>query len=281
MATLDTVSVFTVTRKRHRLLWRAIASIQAQDYDGSLTHTIIIDDCQRTAACLASYDNSSRVKMIIHYETRSPSEVSEVNSTRSDIYSRQARLLNKAIRMSDARWIAFLDDDNEFESDHIRSLVACANRYGYSAVHSFRSILNADGSPYLKPQFPWVQSEKEAKRIFELCCSRGVWVRDTNILRDRAGPRLWGPFRNSTIVQDKDPIYLVDTSVWLLERCLLQSHPIPEVFTERDRIENNAWDDKLLEVLLDNSIRIGTTGLPTLRYYLGGVSNASRIANAS
>ena len=175
--------------------------------------------------------------------------------------------------MATSRWIAFLDDDNEYETNHLSSLVDCAVRHDCSAVHSFRGIYNADGSPYLERRFPWARDPDEGIRIYELLCSRGVWARDSHVLRDRAGPGGFAPFRNSTIITSRDPVFLVDTSVWLLERSLLMKYPVPERFSEEDLRNNTAPDDKLLELLLESKVRIVTTGIATLRYYLGGVSN--------
>ena len=255
------------------MLFRAMASVRAQDYAGPLEHVIVIDECEHSRAELETLDEQDRKNVLVRYEKRMPGEIPASNVTRNDIYMRQARMLNKAARHSDAHWIAFLDDDNEFEPNHVSSLVDCARRADCSAVHSHCVVLNSDGSPYLEQKFPWALTEDEKTRIYELLCQRGVWSRNSNILRDRAGPRLMGPFRNSTKITEWDPVYLVDTSAWFVENALLQRYPIPEVFTERDREENNAWDDKFLELLLDNRVRIATNGLPTLRYYLGGISN--------
>jgi hypothetical protein len=100
-----------------------------------------------------------------------------------------------------------------------------------------------------------------------------VWVRNSHILKDRAGPKGLTPFQNSTILSPHYPVFMVDTSVWLLERSLLLKYPIPETYSAKDLLDNTAPDDKLLESLLDNDVRIVASGLSTLKYYLGGISN--------
>ncbi|HXM51482.1 MAG TPA: glycosyltransferase, partial [Pyrinomonadaceae bacterium] len=229
--------------------------------------------CPSSLEYLSSIASSATRRLIPHFESRGPGEIPYGPKRLDLIYPRIARLLNVGVRIANSRWIAFLDDDNEFEPNHLSSLVDCALRNDCSAVHSFRGVYTAEGAPYLEPRFPWTLDPKEASRIYELLCSKGVWVRNSHILKDRAGPSGFTPFRNSTILSSHDPVFLVDTSVWLLERSLLLRFPVPETFSEEDLLKNNAPDDKFLELLLENKIPIVSSGLPTLRYYLGGVSN--------
>lgn len=270
----EPVTVVTLTRERNDLLQRAINSVRLQDYAGSIDHVIVIDDCSHTADYLANCESHLARRVIAHLEPRSADDHHDENRSKMEsVYPRIARLLNIGIRKANSRWIAFLDDDNEYETNHVRTLVQCAVENTCAAVHSFRKILHADGSPYLTPRFPWTRDPDEAARVYELLCSRGVWVRNSNILKDRAGPSGLTPFRNSTIMTSRDPVFLVDTSVWLLDRDLLLTFPIPEIFSEEDFRLNTAPDDKFLELLLDNQVRIVSSGLPTLKYYLGGISN--------
>lgn len=270
---MDRITVITLTRRRPELLRRAITSVRSQDYRGSITHLVVIDNCPATAESVKNVESSPRRKFVPHYEPRLPGEIPEDTAIIDLIYPRIARLLNLAAGMAKSRWIALLDDDNEYEANHLSSLVACAASTNCSAVHSHRKIYTAEGLPYLDRRFPWTGDPEEAERIYELLCYKGVWVRNSNVLRDRAGPFGLTPFRNSTALSPQDPVFMVDTSVWLLERSLLLQYPVPEVFSQEDVQECTAPDDKLLEVLLRNNIPIASTGLPTLRYYLGGISN--------
>lgn len=270
---METITVVTLTRRRSALVRRAIASVRAQDYPGAINHLVVIDDCAESAANLASVESSARRRVIVHCEPRAPGEIPEGATGIDVVYPRIARLLNIGVRMTDALWVAFLDDDNEYEPNHLSSLVECAVRNDCPAVHSFRQVYYADGSPYLAPRFPWARDPEDGARIHDVLCSRGVWVRHSNVLKDRAGPYGFTPFRNSTILSSRDPVFLVDTSVWLFERSLLLRYPVPEAFSDQDVRENTAPDDKLLEVLLAGGVRIVASGLPTLRYYLGGISN--------
>lgn len=270
---MDEITVITLSRARLPLLRRSIASVFSQDYPGRINHLIVIDDCPATAEYVGRVKSCSRRRVIGHYESRVAGEIPDTCGNIALIYPHIARLLNNGIRMATSRWIAFLDDDNEYEANHLSSLLSCATRNQCSAVHSFRKIYRAEGAPYLDPLFPWTRDPREAARIYEVLCSKGVWVRHSNVLRDRAGPVGLGPFRNSTILSAQDPVFLVDTSVWLLERSLLERFPVPEFFSANDIQDNTAPDDKLLKLLLENGVAIVATGLPTLRYYLGGISN--------
>lgn len=272
---MDRVTVITLTRGRCELLSRAIASVRSQDYLGEIDHLVIVDDCEETLALLTEVASFRPRKLITRFESREPGEIIDGPARRGRVYSRVARLLNDGVRVADSPWIAFLDDDNEYEPNHLSSLVECAARNDSSAVHSFRTIHNADGSPYLEARFPWARNPEESAQIHQLLCSRGVWVRNSNVLKDRAGPKGLTPFQNSTILSPLSPVFMVDTSVWLLKRRLLLKYPIPEKFSAQDLLDNMAPDDKLLELLLTNEIRIVASGLATLRYYLGGISNQS------
>lgn len=267
------VTVVTLTCRRPRLLHRAVRSVRAQDFPGSIAHLVIADDCAASIASLEGAPSFPNRLLVTHLEPRAIGEAPSERPARAVVYPRVARLLNLGAGMARSRWLAFLDDDNEYEPDHIRTLVACANRHRAAAVHSFRRVFHADGRPYLDAVFPWARDPGDGARIYELMCERGVWVRHSNILKDRAGP--WGltRFRNSTIQSANDPVFMVDTSVWLLDRDLQLVHSWPEQYTTEHARDNAAPDDLLLEVLLKAGVRIVASGRPTLRYYLGGISN--------
>ena len=105
--------------------------------------------------------------------------------------------------------------------------------------------------------------------------------RARRILLDRADQVRGAGFRTSTVVTADDPVCLVDQSVWLIRREVLLRLPIPETFTEQDHRDNAAPDDKLLKNLMDHGVPLRASGRPTVRYYLGGVSNNYEHAGAS
>jgi glycosyl transferase family 2 len=269
----ETITVVTLTRKRVQLLRRAIESVRSQDYTGRIIHFVLIDNCPETAEYLQLVGSRASRTIVPQFRARELRESVEGCVGIDWVYPHIARMLNFAVRNVNSRWIAFLDDDNEYESNHLSTLVDCAQVNSCSAVHSLRKIYFSDGMPYLTKRFPWCADASESHRIYDLLCAKGVWLRNSNILRDRAGPSGLAPFRNSTILSSQDPVFLVDTSAWLIERELLLKYPVPEEFSSEEIGNSTAPDDKLLQLFLENGVRIVSTGLPTLRYYLGGISN--------
>jgi glycosyltransferase involved in cell wall biosynthesis len=254
-----------------------MASVRAQDLDGDIQHVIVVDDCPESLRVAAAEPTRPGLRIVPHLVNRPASEVDEPPNDRRRTYPRLARLFNTGARVSSARWIAFLDDDNEYEPNHLSSLIACARANHARAVHSCRSLYRRDGSPFLDEIWHTAPDAEEGARIFELMCARGVRVRGTNLLLDRADPVHISSLRTSSVLQPTDPVLLVDQSAWLIQRDLLLDLPIPETFTEADYDINAAPDDKLLEVLINNRVPIFSTGLPTVRYYLGGISNWHRV----
>lgn len=273
----DPITVVTLTRARPRLLDRAIASVRVQDYPGRIEHLIVIDDDRETVSHLERRCGSTSRSLVWHLEPRPSGEVKHGYRGRASVYPHLARLLNRGVALARSPWLAFLDDDNEYEPHHLSSLMACARRFGSPAVHSARQMVWPDGSPYLEPLFPGASSVEEGARIFELMCRRGVWVRGTNVLQDRVDTRQT-LYRNSTVLGSDDPIFLVDQNLWLIQREVLVAAPIPQEFSEEEIAQNTCPDDKMLETLVKNGVNIVSSKLPTVRYYLGGISNGDEQA---
>ncbi len=251
----DSITVVTLTRKRTKLLKRAMASVQQQDYSGLIVHMVIVDDCTGAKAFLEKVRDLPDT-FIWHWMPRSPKEQSGLR--------RIAMLRNHAVQMAQTRWISFLDDDNEFEPTHLSSLVACAMRTGYQAVHSQRKLYWSDGTPYLESRLPWCRDRDKGKQLYTSLCAEGIMQSGSNVMRDKAIP--WN---------DPKPVTnVVDTGDWLLERTLLLQYPFCIEYTDEDWANLVGEDDKLLQCLVKNKIPIACTELATLKYYLGGISNA-------
>lgn len=252
---LPVVTVATITRGRPDLLLRAIRSLAAQDYQGSITHRILVDDCAATASMLEELQGASSYAFVSRSVHR--------NATDMNGPARLARLRNVAVHEATTDYIAFLDDDNELEEAHISSLVECAMSTGCRAVHSWRRLYCSDGSPYLDARMPWKRDPEEGKQLYDVLRAKGVFVEGSNIVCDRADPRGY-----------PDPVQMVDMGEWLFDRTLLLELPFCEQYTHQDWLDVIPEDNKLLQTLVDREIRIESTKLPTLRYYLGGYSNA-------
>ena len=258
------VTVVTVTRGRPNLLRRAIESVRAQDYTGTIQHVVVVDDDPATSAAVMSERETADRRVVLHVEA-TPAEAERRPGDRRFVYPRLARLLNVGIDLATAQWIAFLDDDNEYEPDHLSSLIAFALETRGVAVHSTRQMVWPDGSPYLEPFFPGAPNREEGARLYELMCQRGVWLRGTNILSDRVDVGTESRFRNSTIMTIDDPVFLVDQNLWLIRRDVLRTIRVPEDFSDEELAANTCPDDKLLAALVSAGVRIECSGRPTVR----------------
>lgn len=251
---LDSITVVTITRERPHLLVRAIRSVRLQDYSGQIIHTIIVDDCGATAKMLTEGNYPTSQSFTWRLAQRRVGESSGP--------TRLARLRNSAVNVTETAWICFLDDDNEFEREHLSSLVACAIRTRSPAVHSHRKLFYSDGRPYLERNMPWKRCREERERIYCELRSKGIFTEGSNIVKDRADPK-----------SHPDPARMVDMGEWLFRRELLIRFPFCEEYSYDDWLEVTPEDKKLLHTLVDHSVPIVSTCKPTLKYYLGGYSN--------
>jgi glycosyltransferase involved in cell wall biosynthesis len=276
----DPVTVVTVTQGRPERLRQAVRSVREQDYAGPIEHLLLIDDDDalfaRVQGCVSPLPSRSLVASVVR---RPESERDDPHSAeRCSVYPRLSRMFNLGAQRASGAWIAYLDDDNEYLPNHLRSLRELAAQTGSPAVHSARAMVWPDGSPYLTELFPGAPNPDEGRRLHALMCEREAWVRGTNILKDRVDP---GPptFRNSTVMSADDPIFLVDQSLWLLRRELVLTFPFPTDFTPDEIRENTCPDDKFLECLVRNDVHIVSSERATVRYCVGGISNGDEQAD--
>ena len=244
----DSITVLTLTRGRLNLVRRCIKSVKQQDYEGEVRHLILIDDCPNTDSTLQQYEQQSD-KLIWVLRNRS--------STDRSGPAHLGRLRNILVEMAQTKWITFLDDDNEYEPDHLRRLMECADQTGSAAVHSWLRLFNFDGTPYLKARWPWCREDELGKQRYQEMAQRGVVSPGSNVVRDSI---------------HNLPYRCVDTSEWLIEREILLNHPIPSDFSYEEWLKNKAEDDKLLMQLLAAKVPIACNQVASLKYYLGGYS---------
>jgi hypothetical protein len=115
-------------------LAQALQSVQEQTYP-FLEHAIVIDGDQFRPAVEASLP-SSPSKPIRVYPLPSNTGARGFNGHR--IYGALPHLLN-------SQFVAFLDEDNWFDKDHIASLMAHVTKAGLSWAYSLRCIVDANG----------------------------------------------------------------------------------------------------------------------------------------
>ena len=240
------ITVLTVTRNRCTLLNRAIKSVKQQTIATRVKHLIIIDDCPETLRFLnKNYANDENIQW--EYIKRSQKDKNGP--------ARIARLRNIGINSITTKYIAMLDDDNEYKPEHLQSLLDLAKNSKLSAVHSWRLLYTFDNKPFVDNFWPWETDKNLQKSKYDDYVKRGIVDRDSNVLRDG--------FDNNTI----------DTSAWLLETETMQKLLFPEKYTRKD-IEKNIVEDKKFYKLISAKLgkKIGSTQKCTLKYYLGGYS---------
>lgn len=249
----DTITVITLTRKRPHLIKRVILSVQNQKCDAHLIHIILIDDCSRTKVLFVKFYNLPHNV----YWKFCPRDFTDRSGP-----ARVAKLRNYGIDISNTEWISFLDDDNEYEPNHLSSLLLCAKRTGCPAVHSYRKLYHQDGTPYLVKRMPCRRSKKEGEKMYKYLYDKGIFEQGSNIMRDSIVP-----------LESSDSVRVVDTGEWLFKRSLLVQNPFCEEYSYDDWRNWIHEDDKLTETLARKKVPIACTGIPTLKYYYGGYSN--------
>lgn len=257
----DGITVVTVTRGRPDLLRRCIQNMQAQDFSGSLTHLVFVDDDEERyrpleAEMARSTDAHNRA-VSWHFVTRRPGQVSGPPVT--------APLRNSGVSQATSAYVAFCDDDNLLERHHFSSLVKCIRQSGSPAAHSQRRMMYRDGTPYLNKLSPWKRNVEAARARYAELRRYCVYVPWSDVIRDQAHPRGMA-----------NRIQMVDMGEWLFKRSLLLNFPLRERYDANDWQEMITEDNKLLSDLVEAEIPIASTHMPTLHYMLGGMSNAFR-----
>ncbi len=247
------VTVLTLTRERPDFLERAIRSVSRQRCEVPVRHLVLVDDCLRTKESLAR-QRELPPHVTWEYIPRPEGTVSG--------QGRAAFLRNLGVRMVGSKWVAFLDDDNEFERDHLQHLMACMRESGCRAVHSWLKIYYRDGRPFVEERDPWTQDPVESRDVFKRMVEKGVRIPGSNIYMN-----------DIDTIDNVDPSIFVDTNEWLLDRGLLLEVPFPEHYSEHDLTRMITEDHKFFSELVSNRICISCSRQPTVRYYLGGYSN--------
>lgn len=175
---------------------------------------------------------------------------------------RMAVLRNHSLSFVREKYVCFLDDDNEMEPGHLRSLIAVLEQEQVVAAYSWRTLLYADGSHFDGRSYPWHSNETEAYKRWKWCVEAGVMVQGKSIMYD-------GP----VTVPDPMGLATVDMNEWLFLTDKLKQVGMNFDFSEKDRIDRVGEDDKLFARIRVLGLPIAGSGMATIRYYLGGVSN--------
>jgi glycosyltransferase involved in cell wall biosynthesis len=253
------VSVITVTRGRAHVLERAIATVANQSGGLHVEHLVVVDGCADTWSLSTRPDLAGTTRWIL--ADRGPAD--------RDGVARVARLRNRAVEQARGRWVAFIDDDNEWAADHLSTLIGCAERHRVAACHSHMSLYWRDGSPYLDERYPWERDDESARELYREMVELGVMSPGSNVARDRMDPP--GVER---------PAHTVDMGAWLLRRRLLAEVRLREDYSPAEVQAGVGEDDKLMVDLLARGVPVACTEVASLRYYLGGFSNGLQQTSA-
>jgi glycosyltransferase involved in cell wall biosynthesis len=237
------VSVITATRKRTELLRGAIDSVARQCCGHVAEHLILVDDCSDTAEMLAGL-RSPLVRSVV---------IPRQDDEATGVY-RLAELRDLGAQMATAPWLAFIDDDNEWEPTHLHELLATAEETGSPAVHSWRAMTYRDQTPYVLDVFPWAKDEETGRAEYWRRVRLGAFTPDSNVYRDGIGTE-------------------VDAGEWLLATDLVRRLTFQCVLDDEEVVNRIGEDDKFLEKLLAAHVPIACTERPTLIYRVGGESN--------
>jgi len=247
------VSVITPTVTCGPALQRALSAVQRQEYP-NLEHVVIGDACAGPALsrlrALAGIGESAVPLRVVN----GPDPLPDVATYRP---ARAAHARTVGAQAALGALLAFLDDDNEYEPHHVSALVeALEERPDLQAVHGWRQIVNADGSPYLAPSSPWESDPERARRDYDGFVAEGGWLPGTNLLRDLL------------------ECNTVDSSCWLLRRALLDRVPFRLTYTVAERAARLGEDVAFCLDLQRQGVPVGVVPRHSVRYYLGGFSTS-------
>jgi GT2 family glycosyltransferase len=192
-------------------------------------------------------------------------------STSSYAPARTARARNVGIFMAKGDYIAHLDDDNEFERDHLRRLLDALHPAPTVGVgHSWRRLYDASGLPFVPTTNPWERDRQQAVKTYEALLRAGVFSAGSNMVRD-------------VLVAEDGTVYnTIDSSELMVRADLHREHMFREHYSSEEQMEGMSEDSAFGIDLVEHGIVAVCTMQPTLRYHLGGYSTApSRPAHPS
>ena len=243
------VTVVVITRNRPEL-HKAMTSIYEQDFTGKVAILLIGDNCQELPLVFRIPINMKLT----------------VGNTKLDKkgspYRRVAQLRNLVCSLVKTKFLCFLDDDNLWEKDHLSTLMLLIQQTDLLAVHSWRRLLNKDGTFFIPNRYLWLPPGKFANSLFSLYCEHGVMSSDDSVIRDKS----------TLCVGDRD-YGMVDMGEWLFNRKLFSLVHFNEQEPTIAHQLHCGEDDKLLQDMRKLAIPVACTSKPTLLYRIGGFSN--------
>jgi glycosyltransferase involved in cell wall biosynthesis len=213
-------------------LRRCIESVRRQDYAG-VRHLVVVDGPEYGAAATGTLDG-------VELDERTEVLILPHNTGRPDnygyrIYGAMSLLVNDDL-------VAFLDEDNWFEPDHVSAAVGALLGTGASWAYSLRRVCGQDGEPICEDD----------------CDSLGHWPKFASMLS------VWEIAREEQVRHVRYP-NLVDTSCYLLPR--------PVAREVSPLLYGPDADSIVASYLVANHAGV-CSGRSTVNYALGGTSGA-------
>lgn len=158
------VSVIIPAYNSGKFLMETINSVRAQTYQN--WETIIVDDC--------STDNThSVVNKLMKDDSR-------IRYCRLEKHSGAAEARNKALRMAQGRWIAFLDSDDLWLPEKLEHQLGFMKKYGYAfSYHSYTECDENGNSKNIRVSGPKKISRRGMLAFCWPGCLTVMYDRDT------------------------------------------------------------------------------------------------------
>jgi hypothetical protein len=170
---------------------------------------------------------------------------------------RVAKLRATALALVADQWLAWLDDDNWWEPDHLRSLLDTAVRADGALPHSYRRLWR-DGCRYRGVRNPWQHDRRRERLHRDHLARQGVRRPRSPLMRDRLFEAPFDGYHGT-----------IDLGEWLFPPGVAPGLGMP-VPTSDGRLGE---DDLLLGRIVRAGLAPASTGQFTLNYTIGaGVS---------
>lgn len=246
------ICVITFTVDRVPQLIRAIKSVMNQDIEKSIRHLIFTENFQTL----------KEDRRLLEYQDHIEIVPIAGEPYMDDSSPRMARLRNEALSFVAEEYVTFLDDDNEMEPPHLKSLFSLISERKEIAAYSWRRLLYPDGSEFDGKSYPWHGNQSEANKRWKWCVKAAVLEPGNAVMRD-------GP------VNIPDPMSLatIDMNEWLFKTKELKAIGMDFTFSQADIQNRVGEDDKLFSRVMKSGLPILGSERATIKYYLGGVSN--------
>jgi glycosyltransferase involved in cell wall biosynthesis len=264
MPRLPSVAVITVTHDRPSIE-RSIASVSQQDYAGEILHVIVGDQ----SPYLRQHEHQIRGMADNIYIQHVSTDQHQASFQPVYIPSRLAFLRNLGVDSVASDLIAYLDDDNYYETDHIGSLVKLLmDDQSIACAHSWRQLRHASGAPYTAPIYPWTPQPRLA--VSRQALSRHIYSELVAGGVCREGDHVW---RDTLTDSRGEKVYTVDTNELLYHRSLHDSVPNIVHYEWRQMVGDFSDDYAWIRRCDESGFEFSCSMRASVAYTVGGISN--------